>query len=257
MQGRTNATARSIIGKLLALDLKSSILETFINELNGRRSVGTLDGIDDALPALVLKFAQIVSIDTSSFMYYKYRFQPPVVQSVACCIRAGVPDAARTIIDRVLKQYPAKSDDVSLVVVLVASRLPGWLAELKRTPTDPAYAALFRRLYTFWVDTMMGPLRATPGLDASVAALEKRIAEWEKECACGSCDRIRGIVQGWRAEYEFEDISAKVRSHMKRSMNTYFDKQIHAKNSSYGHGFKVCVVYSAMVLWHRVAHTVV
>ncbi|EIW64097.1 uncharacterized protein TRAVEDRAFT_41514 [Trametes versicolor FP-101664 SS1] len=97
----------NIVEKLLPLNLAGSILEDFIEELNKRRSAGTVDGIDVALTALVHKYAHVAQIKGGT-VYWYFGIPPTVAQSIGCCVRAGVPEAGLTIIERVLEQHPAE-----------------------------------------------------------------------------------------------------------------------------------------------------
>lgn len=201
-----------------------------------------MEGIDAALAALAQKFAQVAEIKGGTAFWY-FNIPPTVVQSIACCVRANVPEAALTIIERVLEQHPEKEGYVSEAVFMICVCLPKMLSQLQRAPTDPAYAALYTRLYTFWVDVKMGPLRSTPNLDASVAALVERISKWEKECDCYTCDdELRPFVRGWKGEYVFTDIDGKACKHIQQHVEKYFSRQVYCERTTGSQkGLKVCL----------------
>lgn len=199
-----------------------------------------MDGIDGLLVALAHKYAPVAGIDAGTLSLFHFGYKPSVVKSLACCVGADVPEACLTIIERILQQPNAT--DVSTAVLVICICLPDMLAQHQRAPTDPAYAVLYTRLYTYWVDVKMAPLRSVTYLDVAVDLLAKGISTWESECDCEDCGTLRGFVRGCKEEATFVDVGRAACTHMKQQLVKHFKGQALCERiSGVKQGLKVCI----------------
>ena len=221
----------SIVDKLGGLEgVEDTVFLKLLEAFDAQRSLfeAERDTVTSSISCIATKYASAVAVG----LYKRSLFEDPMFQfgallphyqvmgirgAIERCIRYDAPEACTILLQRLCEKNSDNMDELANVLAIAVPDIAEHLKKYSR-PLTSNYAAVYRTIFVYWVDKLMGPRPTTPNLYTRLVDQARR---WT--CSCEHCAGVREFITGsdLRSSLTLDRMGGHHRRHVESTLSSY------------------------------------